>query len=132
MVYQIELTIVYGYLQILYRQTIQCENTFLKIYSVFGLERGISVIIARPQLEYTRFPRAVKNVLQFFIANEPRANRMLVMKALRQDVAFLAFHPLMALRGLIEAFPPANVFGGASIYAQSQESRIFQLLRLFI
>jgi len=31
-----------------------------------------------------RFPRAWL---------EPRANRMLVMKALRQDVAILAFHP---------------------------------------
>src|SRR5690625_4806141 len=31
---------------------------------------------------------------------EPRANRMLVMKVLRQDVAILAFHPHDALRGL--------------------------------
>src|SRR5690625_1425329 len=38
-----------------------------------------------------RFPRAWL---------EPRANRMLVMKALRQDVAILAFHPHDALRGL--------------------------------
>src|SRR5699024_9844360 len=38
-----------------------------------------------------RFPRALL---------EPRANRMLVMKALRQDVAILAFHPHVALRGL--------------------------------
>src|SRR5699024_6150678 len=38
-----------------------------------------------------RFPRAWL---------EPRANRMLVMKALRQDVAILAFHPHVAPRGL--------------------------------
>jgi len=31
---------------------------------------------------------------------QSRANRMLVMKALRQDVANLAFHPHDTLRGL--------------------------------
>jgi len=37
-----------------------------------------------------RFPRAWL---------EPRANRMLVMKALRQDVAVLAFHPPLRTTG---------------------------------
>src|SRR5699024_12746459 len=40
---------------------------------------------------------------------EPRANRMLVMKALRQDVAILAFHPHVALRGLKAHAIPAGV-----------------------
>src|SRR5690625_702756 len=46
-----------------------------------------------------RFPRAWL---------EPRANRMLVMKALRQDVAILAFHPHNALRALKAHAIPAG------------------------
>src|SRR5699024_11032804 len=45
---------------------------------------------------------------------EPRANRRLVMKALRKDVGTLAFHPHVALRGLKAHAIPANVFGGSS------------------
>src|SRR5690625_5784662 len=66
---------------------------------------------------------------------EPRANRMLVMKVLRQDVAILAFHPHDALRGLkthgtaLSFVPPKTFcysrkcFGGtSSAQSQSQES----------
>src|SRR5699024_10485404 len=37
-------------------------------------------------------PRGEKNCSSFFFADEPRASRMLVMKAPPQDVANLAFH----------------------------------------
>src|SRR5690625_1316697 len=58
---------------------------------------------------------------------EPRANRMLVMKALRKDVATLVFHPPITHSGVSRLMGlhyrsshrrpfaiPANVFGGAS------------------
>src|SRR5699024_3080601 len=42
--------------------------------------------------KYFAFRRGEKNCSSFFFADEPRANRMLVMKAPPQDVANLAFH----------------------------------------
>src|SRR5690625_1545683 len=57
---------------------------------------------------------------------EPRANRMLVMKALRQDVAILAFHPYDALRGLKAHAIPANVFGGSSNRSPRSRRLLFQ------
>ncbi len=56
---------------------------FKPIYSEFHLSMGR----VRTPLPFTaggRFPRA---------RPQPRANTMLVMKAVRQDVATFAFHP---------------------------------------
>src|SRR5699024_4839878 len=53
---------------------------------------------------------------------EPRANRMLVMKALRQDVATLAFHPHVALRGL-KAHGTALSFVPPKTFCYSRRTR---------
>src|SRR5699024_9774214 len=68
---------------------------------------------------------------------QPRANRMLVMKALRQDVAILAFHPMTFCSGVFRhvLFPQmfsvgrviAMVFDGtSSAQSQTQESTVLR------
>ncbi|GAA0334043.1 hypothetical protein GCM10008967_26010 [Bacillus carboniphilus] len=63
--------------------------------------------------------------LEWAVREPPLANRMLVTKALPQDVAFLAFVPLSLLRGLPCPFLPQDMKGYGSMYFAREKCAAF-------